>query len=510
MDTRKRLQAWQRAESPVAAASGAIEAAAILEHPACKIGSGQLCEHALVDRDLNRLLFDYEKTVRSRFSRIVDVLKRISTHQHDENFAERAQQLAREQLGFDLPAQVLEDAWVCGLDLSALHSRCIFNGLKLCVENAEAEQAAWRQRMPLDENLLRSCGYHTVDISPCSDGRLQGISPYVLRVLPGPNVLVKAYAGALFDIEADVSDWAQREVERLSGAMVDGERLNYLKIAVYHFSSSSPDHQGCAAHGSDDRQATEAALQRLQHELREAIDRTFGEGAAPDVLLIGVDTDLDALRIHLPDGFGELNPHRYFETAQVYRDTLGLSSEGARKRIAEIVADAEGMGGWGQGNGRMHDGMRRLVLALAEANLSQIEYVIKHHTGRYATIGHDEECIVAGEAVRALQLRNLFYFAHLDTIEEGAPDMDVGIKIFRRLNVAHGLPVPVLVHFEYDARIPEARERAIARGRRVSDAIEVRYPDLVAQGLLNCAIAVSDRTGGECCAFVTDDAVDDH
>jgi carboxysome shell carbonic anhydrase len=509
MNTRKRLQGLQRAESPVSAAPKVTKPTAVPEHPACVIGGGQSCEHASADRELNRLLFDYERTARLRFSRIVDVLKRISTYQHDENFAERAQQLAREQLGLDLPAQVLEDAWVCGLDLSALHSRCIFSGLKSCVDNAQVEQTGWRQRMPLDENFLRSCGYHTVDISACSDGRLQGVSPYVLRILPGPNVRVKAYAGALFDVEADISDWAQREVERLSGAMVDGERLNYLKIAVYHFSSSSPNGHGCAAHGSNDRQATEAALRRL-HELREAIDRTFGAGAAPDVLLIGVDTDLDALRIHLPDGFGEINAHRYFETAQIYRDTLGLSPEAARVRIAEIAADAEGMGGWGQGNGRMHEGMRRLVLALAEANLSQIEYVIKHHTGRYATIGHDEECIVAGEAVRALQLRNLFYFAHLDTIEEGAPDMDVGIKIFAKLNVAHGLPVPVLVHFEYDARIPESRERAIARGRRVRDAIEARYPDLAAQGLLNCEIAVSDRAGGECCVFVADDAVDDH
>ena len=96
--------------------------------------------------------------VRSRV--LGDVYKR--QHQHDENFTERAQQLAREQLGFDLPSQVLEDSWVCGLDLSALQSRCIFSGLKSCVENAQVEQAGWRQRMPLDEHFLRSCGYHTV------------------------------------------------------------------------------------------------------------------------------------------------------------------------------------------------------------------------------------------------------------------------------------------------------------------------------------------------------------
>ena len=507
MNTRKRLQALRREPSPVAAAAAEVEA--MPHHPACIVGGGQMCEHALVDRDLNRLLFDYERKVRSRFTRIVDVLKRISAHQHDESFIERSQQLAREQLGFDLPVQLLEDAWVCGLDLSALHSRCIFSALKSSVENAQAEQVGWRQRVPLDENFLRSCGYHTVDISPCSDGRLQGASPYVLRILPGPNVRVKAYAGALFDVEADVADWARREVQRLSGAMVDGDRLNFLKIAVYHFSSSSPDNHGCAAHNSNDNQATQAALERL-YELRAAIERTFGAGAGPDVLLIGVDTDLDALRIHLPDGLGELSAHRYFETAQIYRDTLGLSPDAARTHIAETVAGAEGMGEGSQGTGRMHEGMRRLVLALAEANLSQIEYVIKHHTGRYATIGHDEQYIIAGEKLRPLQLRNLFYLAHLNTMEEGAPDMDVGIDIFTKLNASHGLPVPVLVHFEYDARVPKSRERAIARGRRVRDAIEARYPDLAARGLLNCAIAVSERGGDERCTFIADDAVGDH
>lgn len=509
MNTRQRMQALRRSSAGPMDMADASGIAKVLEHPACVIGSGQSCEHPLVDRDLNRLLFDYERTVRSRFIRIVDVLKQISAHQHDATFANRAQQLTLEQLGFELPHEVLNAAWISGLDLRMLHSYCIFNSFKLCVDRAETEQADWRQRMPLDENFLRSCGYHTVDISPCSDGRLQGVSRYVLRILPGPNVRVKAYAGALFDIEVDVCDWAQREVERLSGAMVDGECLNYLKIAVYHFSSSSHNGHGCAAHGSNDRQATESALGRLD-ELREAIDRSFGIGAAPDVLLIGVDTDLDALRIHLPDAYGDVNSHRYIETVKIYRETLGLSAEAARARITEMIADVENTGGWGQGQGRMHDGMRRLVSALAEANLSQIEYVIKHHTGRYATIGHDEECIVAGDAVRPLQLRNLFYFAHLDTIEEGAPDMDVGIDIFAKLNVAHGLPVPVLVHFEYDARIPESRARAVARGRRVRDAIEVRYPDLAARGLLNCAIAVSERAGDECCDFVADEVAADH
>jgi hypothetical protein len=153
--------------------------------------------------------------------------------------------------------------------------------------------------------------------------------------------------------------------------------------------------------------------------------------------------------------------------------------------------------------------MRRLILALLEANLSQIEYVIQHHAGRYAVIGHNERFICAGEAMSELQLRNKFYFAHLDTVEEGAADMDVGIKIFSGLNVKHGMAIPILVHFHYSSRVPGARERALLRCRRVKAAIESRYADLHTQGLLRCQMAVSDLQGGERASFVEDE-VEDH
>jgi hypothetical protein len=162
------------------------------------------------------------------------------------------------------------------------------------------------------------------------------------------------------------------------------------------------------------------------------------------------------------------------------------------------------MDGWGQGYGTMREGMRRLVLALAEANLSQIEYVIRHHAGRYAVIGHDEEFVCAGETLPDLQLRNLFYFAHLDTVEEGAADLDVGMRIFRGLNLRQGLSVPILVHFTYGSRVPGSRERAALRARRVRDAIVARYPALAEQGLLHCRMALSDRQGQERCEFLED------
>jgi len=502
MDTRKRMLALRRSSSfetrPDAGADSAL-----LPNPVCVAGAGPRCEHALTDVHINAQLFHYEQRVRQRFGQIVGVLKQISAHQHDADFAEKAQLLAQQQLGFRLPEDLLERAWVGGLDLRRLHSHCIMSSLKLCVDEAQTEQAGWRLRLPIDDGFLRQCGYHTVDISPCADGRLQGLVPFILRMQPGPNVHVKAYAGALFDVESDIADWAQREVERLSGAIAGGDRLNYLKVAAYHFSSSRPADQGCAAHGSRDRVAIDAALARLD-ELRDAVDRSFGEGAAPDTLLLGVDTDIDALRIHLPDACGQMNPHRYIDTAVLYRQTLGMTAEAARDHISALITDAEGMGGPGEGQGTMQEGMRRLVAALAEANISQIEYVGHHHGGRYSVVGHDEECIVVGEAPHPLQLRNLFYYAHLDTIEEGAADLDVGIRIFNGLNLVNGLAAPVLVHFSYDSRVPGSQQRSVARARQVRDAVLRRFPDLSDKGQVNCQVAVSDRRGSVWCQFIAD------
>ena len=470
-------------------------------NPACVIGAGQSCEHRLVDQELNRRLYDYENRVRLRFTAIVDALKSLSALQHQLDFVSRAQHIARENLGYELPPALLGDAWVAGLDLRTLHSYCIFSSFRDCVDRAETDQAPWRERMEFDQEFLLSCGYHTVDISPCADGRLQGLLPFIFRMAPNDAVCVKAYAGAMFDVEGDVADWTHRELERLSGGIPGGENAAHLKVAVYHYSTSNPGHEGCAAHGSNDHLATQSALDRLV-ELRAAVENSFGRGAAPDALLVGVDTDTDAIRVHLPDSLGTISPYRFVESAELYRDTLGMNALDARSRIEAEVAKAEQAGGWAQGDGPTPDGLRRLILRLLEANLSQIEYVIQHHAGRYEEIGHNERFICAGEAMTELQLRNKFYFAHLATVEEGAADLDVGIKIFTVLNVRHGLAVPVLVHFHFLSRVPGARERTVQRCRRVMAAIQDRYAHLHEQGLLNCQMAVSDRDGSERCTFI--------
>jgi carboxysome shell carbonic anhydrase len=487
--------------------AGALSPAVPLANPACVVGPGQRCEHALVDPELNDRLYAYERRVRGRFSAIVEALKAVSADQHESDFVSRAQRIAHERLGYELPEALLEDAWVAGLNLRALHAWCIFRSFKECVEQARGDQAPWRERMALDAQFIQSCGYHTLDVSPCADGRLQGLLPFVLRVAPDEGVCVKAYAGAMFDVEGDVGDWTHRELDRLTGGIPGGEQANYLKVAVYHFSTSHPGDQGCAAHGSNDTVAVESALARLE-ELRAAIENTFGRGAAPEILLIGVDTDIDAIRIHPPDANGDVNPHRYVDAGILYRETLGMAPDAARAHIEATMARVEQAEGWGRGHGVMAAGMRRLVLRLLEANLSQIEFVIHHHSGRYAVIGHDEEFICVGEATSYVQMRNKYYYAHLDTIEEGAADIDVGIKIFTGLNLKHGLAIPVLVHFHYSSRVPGARQRAVLRCKRVKAAIASRYPQLHEQGLLHCQMAVSDLYGSERCAFVEDEVRD--
>ena len=106
-----------------------------LANPACVIGPNQRCEHGLVDQELNRRLCAYEPRVRGRFAAITDTLKVLSSFQHERDFVERAQNLARECLGYELPAGLLEDAWVTGLDLRALHAYCIFRSFKASASN---------------------------------------------------------------------------------------------------------------------------------------------------------------------------------------------------------------------------------------------------------------------------------------------------------------------------------------------------------------------------------------
>ena len=204
------------------------------------------------------------------------------------------------------------------------------------------------------------------------------------------------------------------------------------------------------------------------------------------MLLVGVDTDTDAMRVHVPDGEGQMDLDRYVDTQTIFTETSNLDATGAKGAIEAAVQQCAA---------DVTKGMAQLVMHLIENNLSQIAYVLGRHGERYPDIGHAERFIGAGVGFEDIQLRNLMYFAYLNTVEEGTADLDVGIKIFTGLNVSHGLPVPVVVRFDYHGDVPGARERAQQRCGRVAQALSERFEDLSQQGLLHVLQVARDCDG---------------
>ena len=462
--------------------------------------------HPLADQVSNTRLADYERRVQARFDDIVPTLKQISALQHEADFETRAQQIARERLGFALNETVLADAWITALDMrqlygsSVLHTFCDLAREAIAQQNGHAEAEAMVR-------FFIDCGFHEVDVSACADGRLKGLLHYILRLPQQAVRRHKSYAGALFDIELNVKQWTETELRRFREGVptLPESGTRYLKIAVYHFSSSDPHREGCAAHGSDDTRAAQAALDRLQ-AFGTAIENGFCCGASVATLLIGVDTDNDAIRVHVPDAQGGMSLDCCIDNMALHQATAGCAESEAQWRLGGIVEETARR----HGRSVPETGMRRLIERLLANNLSQIDYVCTHHQGRYADIGHAERFISIGDGFEEVHLRNLAYFGHMHTVEEGAADMDVGIRIFTRLNVARGLPVPVAIHYRYDDQVPGSRERTVARCRRVKAAIEARYPVLMQDGLLVCGMTVQSKQAGSELETVADNDLNTH
>ncbi len=443
--------------------------------------------HPLTRGEENARLYEYEKRVKSAFDAIVPTLKQVSALQHEPDFEARAQAIARQQLGFELPEEILADAWVEQLDMRRLFAWGVFETYRRYCDDFFTADPLGSNDADSFQAFLQECGFHTLDVSPCADGRLAHVIPYVLR-LPYRAVRRKSYAGAMFDIEDSLAKWTETELLRFREGRPNtaDAPTRYLKTVIYHHSSVDPEHEGCAAHGSDTARAAQAGLDRLLG-FQKAVQNSFCCGASIDLLLIGLDTDTDAIRVHVPDGSGNIELDRYMDALELYGSTRNMPATDAQDHIAGRLRNAAA---------GVPDGMVRLAARLLENNLSQIDYVRGYHGGYYSDIGHAERFIGAGIGFEEVQLRNLTYFDYMNTVEEAAPDLDVGIKIFSGLNVAHGLPIPIVVRFDYHGQVPEARERAIAHCHRVADALRARYADLAGRGLLHTLLVVRDCNAG--------------
>ncbi len=438
--------------------------------------------HVLTKREFNSQLFGYERSVKAAFDAIEPALKKITSLQGGNDYEASIKRLIKDELGFDVPSTLLADSWVLKLDMRRLYAWCLFETYKHYCNTFLIE-------FPYCENdkdfqlFLQECGFHAFDVSPCADGRLAHVVSYVLR-LPYRSVRRKSYAGAMFDIEDSLDKWVETEMIRFREGESNNSGLatRYLKAVVYHFSSRDPLHEGCAAHGSNDELAAKSGLERLT-SFKQAVENTYCCGASVETLLIGLDTDTDVIRVHVPDEQGGIRLDKYINAREIYDCTHSMDATAARKWVRDYVAGT---------SPAMHDGMVNLLTYLLINNISQIDYVKTYHSGSYEDVGHAERFIGAGIGFEEVQLRNLTYFAYLNTVEEAIKDLDVGIKIFSNLNVSHGLPVPIIVRYDYHGNVPGARERAIEHCQRVADALGGRYQDLESQGLLHTLMVTKD------------------
>ena len=450
---------------------------------------GPAASHPLSDVATNAALEAYNQSVKHRFDRIVPVLKRISALQHDDDFVEQAQRLARAELGYDLPLPILETAWVNQLDMRTLFAWCVFEAYEqTSIEFFSTDPLAGRPGSSAAqefESFLLSCGFHLLDVTPCADGRLAHAIAFALRI-PYSSVRRRPHAGALFDVENTVNRWVRTEHQRYREGVPNSAHADtrYLKVVMYHFSSLDPTHQGCAAHGSDDALAASCGLERLR-QFQQAVENSFCCGASVDLLLLGLDTDTDAIRVHVPGLDGSTRLDSWLDAQEVYAATQHLSVEEGRRTIASMVQAAA--------PSAPDPGLVKLVSRLLEHNISQIDFVRERHQGHYGEEGHAERFIGVGIGFKEVHLRNLTYFAYMDTVEEGAADLDVGVKIFKGLNVSRGLPIPVVIRFDYSGTVPGARDRAVRSAWRVMEAMRSRYADLVAEGLLHVLLTVHDQ-----------------
>jgi len=449
--------------------------------------------HALVNKNQNSVFHDYESQTKARFDNVKTVLKEILGQQTRSDFKRFANQQLFSRLGVTLD----ENVWDLNKGSSShrfsedLYSKIVFElFLKMSEDFFINDPLSGRSKKEAD-GIFKEAGIHAVGIAPCADGRLAHFISYVLR-LPYTIARRKAHAGALFDVSESVRNWVFLEHSRFREGIPNNpeDPTRYLKMAVYHFSKVDPSHQGCAAHGSDDKKAAEAAKAKLT-DFRQAIENRFGCGSTVETMLIGVNTDDDSLKIHVPNEQGKICLDRFIETDKLYYNTLSLSERAAQAVIDDDIDKCN----LGSRSTRPRAGIKKIIAWLTINNFSQIEYVKSYEHGQYNDLGHAERFIGIGNGFEEVQLRNLSYYSFLDTIEEGVNDVDIGIKIFKGLNIKRGLPIPIIIRCDYDGRVPGSKTRAVEKARRLEKVIHNRYQELSSCGLLQTMGTLRDNTG---------------
>ncbi len=461
------VRPWQAGAAPVSAPWST---------PSPGVGTA----HPLADSALALGLRRRAEEIEAAFAAIEPCLRSLAPNQFADNFPAAAAAQLRAQLGLDIPLSALQSSWAAPLDMRSLNAHCVIATFARLVARGFDRDLARYSDGESAEELIYRWGFHAIDITPCADGRLSGVVDYILRVPPSMVAYRKSYAGAMFDPAESLRHWEEVELRRYRDAQPNpaDARTRFLKIGVYHYSSLNPEHEGCAAHGSNTTKAAASLLEKLC-QFEQAVCHTHANATAA-TLLVGVDTDTDAVRVHVPDSAGEATVDRYVDNRDVFAQTQSLPREAAKDAIRSKVAACAGV----SPDDSETEGMRWFCGYLLKNNIGQMDAVRATHGAAYEDAGHTEKLIVVGDAIDDVQLRNLAFQAQMNTVEEGAADLDIGIKILKGLLLPRGLTVPVLAHFGYDARIPGAEQAARKRVQRLRSAILSRHAQLVDKGQL--------------------------
>lgn len=449
--------------------------------------------HPFADPAISDALRRQTQAIETAFGRIGPTLLRLAPRHYDEDFPQVAVRELRE-IGIEIPPSLFAAHVMAPLNMRFLHARCVIGTFCRLIREGGARQPTQRSDGEDATTLIRQWGFHAIDVSACADGRLSGLLDHILRIPPAVIAFRESYAGALFNITEALRNWEHVELARWRDGRPNAasEPTAFLKIGVYHFSSADPSHQGCAAHGSDTGRAAGALLERLD-QFAHAVRNVHGASAGVATLLVGVDTDTDSLRVHVPDSSGHMTVDRFVDSLRIYGQTASLSRDAAKDAVRAAVAECAGVGA----SDGATQGMRWFCGYLVKNNIAQVDVVQRELGGRHKEAGHTERLIVVGDAVDDVQLRGVTFQAQMETVEEGAADLDIGVAVLRHTHEASGLAVPVLVYFEHDPRLPGSAARAEYKARRMMTAIIARYGALASRKKLFVQAALRAGTSTE-------------